>query len=203
MEKDKLPDIIDITAAIGFLSFLLLFSGCISLPRIIILNDPLTTEEHISLGVSYESEGKLDLALSEYKEALRKEPDYAIALIYIGNVYYQKGDYEKAKWFYKDALKREPDNGGLYNNLSWVYISQNKDMDEAERLIKKAIDVDPNNRVYYLDTLASIYIKTGRFNKALERLQEAGLLVKDDNEELKRSIEDNIKEIYKKTGESY
>ena len=45
-----------------------LLSSC-SLPRIIVLEDPLTPEEHINLGVAYEKKGEADNAMKEYKEA--------------------------------------------------------------------------------------------------------------------------------------
>ncbi|MFQ5950231.1 MAG: hypothetical protein ACE5J1_06050, partial [Nitrospiria bacterium] len=53
------------------LSFFLLFGlvGCGAVPKIIILEDPLTHEEHLQLGLSYEAKGEWDLALSEYKAA--------------------------------------------------------------------------------------------------------------------------------------
>ena len=46
---------------------LLFLSGC-SLPRIIILNDPLSAEEHNNLGRIYESQEKYDLAAQQYRQ---------------------------------------------------------------------------------------------------------------------------------------
>ncbi len=60
-------------------SSLILFSGC-SLPRIIVLKDPLSPEEHLNLGVVYEKEGEFDNAIKEYLKAAKKLP---IAYLYL------------------------------------------------------------------------------------------------------------------------
>ncbi len=37
----------------------LIITGC-SMPQIVVLNDPLTAEEHLQLGLSYEKKGLID-----------------------------------------------------------------------------------------------------------------------------------------------
>lgn len=61
--------------------FRLLFALCAwlilsgnSLPKLIILKDPLTLEKHINLGVTYEKQGDLDNALKAYGSAAKKLP---------------------------------------------------------------------------------------------------------------------------------
>lgn len=46
------------------------FSGC-SLPRVIVLKDSLTPEEHLTLGIAYEKRGELAPAIKEYKLAAK------------------------------------------------------------------------------------------------------------------------------------
>jgi hypothetical protein len=57
---------------IAFLTFsvwaFFFFSGC-SIPQIIVLKDPLTPEEYLRLGVSYESNNQLGLAEAQYQKA--------------------------------------------------------------------------------------------------------------------------------------
>jgi hypothetical protein len=64
----------------GFATFLMLLSSC-TLPRLYILKDPLTPEEHLNLGVSYEEKGELDNAIKEYRLASKKLP---LAYLYMG-----------------------------------------------------------------------------------------------------------------------
>lgn len=134
------------------LSILLLTSSC-SLPRIIIVKDPLSPEEHINLGVAYEKKGELDNALLEYKKAAKK---LSIALYYLGNIYFQKKEFEKAEKAYRKSIKKNPQHADSYNNLAWLYYTTQKNLSEAEELVKKAITLNPSKTNFYEDTLRSI-----------------------------------------------
>ena len=134
------------------LGSLLAFSGC-SLPRLIILKDPLTPEEHVNLGVTYEKQGELDNAVREYEVAAKKLPR---AYLYLGNAYFQKKDWKGAEKAYQKAIQKDPHNADAYNNLAWLYYTRKENLDDAERLAKKALDLNPAKRETYLDTLEKI-----------------------------------------------
>lgn len=133
-------------------TYCLLLLGC-AFPRIIVLDDPLSPEEHLNLGVTYEKNGELDNALKEYKAASKKLP---IAYLYIGNIYFQKNEYVEAECYYKKAIKKETENADAYNNLAWLYFIERKNLDEAERLVLKAIELNPVKKNIYQDTLEKI-----------------------------------------------
>jgi len=148
----------------GFLYFVFLilvfefFSGC-SIPRIVILDDPLTPEEHINLGVAYEKNGELDDALKEYKLASKSLP---LAYLYIGNVYYQKKDFDEAESAYQKAIDKDPLNADAHNNLAWLYYTKKEKLDEAEALALKAIELNPAKKDLYQDTLDKIRSAKGK-----------------------------------------
>ena len=52
---------------------LVLAAGC-TMPRIMILSDPLSPEEHLQLGIAYEKKGEFDNAITEYEAAAKKTP---------------------------------------------------------------------------------------------------------------------------------
>jgi|UPI00068CA03D Tfp pilus assembly protein PilF len=134
-----------------FVFIAVLLSSC-AVPKIVILNDPLSVEEHVNLGYIYEKKGNLDLAEEEYKKAIKKDKENYIAYFNLGNVYAKKGDYKKAEKYYKRAikLKEDPD---VMNNLAYVLHKQGKN-EEALKYIKRALELkeDPS----YRDTLESI-----------------------------------------------
>jgi tetratricopeptide (TPR) repeat protein len=142
---------------IGFLSVLALYSALFfascSIPRIIVLKDPLTAEEHLNLGVAYETRGELDFAIKEYQSAAKKLP---IALLYLGNVHFQREDWDAAEAYYKKAIKKDPGNGDSYNNLAWLYYTKGENLDEAEDLALKAISLNPAKSPIYRDSLEKI-----------------------------------------------
>ena len=122
-----------------------------TLPRILILHDPLTPEEHINLGVAYEKQGDLDGALKEYKAAAEGAP---VAYLYMGNVYFQKGDFDQAERYYKRAIKK---TGAprAYNNLAWLYYTKGTNLQEAEGLAREALERAPDAEDFK-DTLKRI-----------------------------------------------
>jgi tetratricopeptide (TPR) repeat protein len=131
---------------------LLLLSGC-SLPRIIILKDPLTPEEHLNLGVAYEKQREFEPAIKEYKLAAKKIP---VAYLYLGNVYFQKKELGKAEEYYKKAIKNDPRNADALNNLAWLYYTKKENLDQAENLALKALELNPAKENIYRDTLEKI-----------------------------------------------
>jgi tetratricopeptide (TPR) repeat protein len=135
-----------------FVSYFLLSVGC-ALPRIIVLEDPLSPEEHLNLGVAYEKKGEWNSAIAQYRAASGELP---IANTYIGNVYFQMGDSENAEIFYRRAIKKVPGNGDAYNNLAWLYYTKRENLDEAESLAMKALEVNPSGGDLYRDTLGKI-----------------------------------------------
>jgi tetratricopeptide (TPR) repeat protein len=126
--------------------------GC-SFPRIIILKDPLTPEEHLNLGVAYEKQGELDAAIKEYKLGAKKLPR---GFLYLGNAYFQKQEFDKAEEYYKKAIKGEPGNADAHNNLAWLYYTKKENLDQAESLALKALELNPAKEIVYRDTLEKI-----------------------------------------------
>ncbi|MBI5050897.1 MAG: tetratricopeptide repeat protein [Nitrospirae bacterium] len=130
----------------------MLFVAC-SLPKIIILDDPLTPEEHINLGGTYEKKGEIDNALKEYKLASKNIP---LAYLYMGNIYFQKNDFDEAESAYRKAIKKDPQNADAHNNLAWLYYTKKENLNEAEALALKAIELNPAKKDLYQDTLDKI-----------------------------------------------
>jgi tetratricopeptide (TPR) repeat protein len=110
---------------------LLLAGGCSRIPKIIVLEDPLTAAEHVDLGVAYERKGDLDLARREYERALQKDRKFIRARLNLGNIYLAKKEYGKARPEYLLALELRPGDAEATNNLSWAAIFSGKGIDEA------------------------------------------------------------------------
>jgi len=131
----------------------MLLSSC-SLPKIIVLKDPLTPEEHINLGLSYESRGEYQPAIEQYDLASKKLP---VAFLYIGDLYFRKGEYVKAEGAYKKAIAKTG-NPKAYNNLAWLYFTTGREIKRAEELAEKAVSLSPGSEDFR-DTLDKIRMK--------------------------------------------
>ena len=165
MEENRLLDVADKKAVrYSFVSkriyfpcllstiYCLLLFGC-ALPRIIVLDDPLSPEEHLNLGVAYEQNKELDSALKEYEKASKK---LTIAYLYMGNIYFLKNEYSEAESFYRKVIDEDPKNADAYNNLAWLYYTMRENLDEAEDMALKAIELNPLKKDFYQDTIDKI-----------------------------------------------
>ncbi|AOS44437.1 Tetratricopeptide repeat protein [Lacunisphaera limnophila] len=142
----------------GFLILLLAgggLTGCALLPGGRPAADALTPAEHLQLGMTYEQDGKPDLALREYGRAA-VGPERSVALTCQGNVQAAQGRPLEAEASYRAALGAKPDNAMALNNLAWLLAQENRDLDEAERLIRQALALGAEPRATYEDTLAFI-----------------------------------------------
>lgn len=164
------------------LLLLLLFglAGCGAVPKVVILNDPLSGEEHLQLGLSYEARGAWDLAIVEYQAALDKGGSPSVIQGYLGNVYYAKKNYAAAEQAYRKSLRLDSQNAPILNNLASLYLIEERDLLEAERWVQQAIEIDPARKPYYLDTLAAIYLARAEYEPALAAVREAKALAPSD-----------------------
>lgn len=148
-------------------------SACSDLPQVRVLHDPLTPEEHVTLGLTYEVQGHRDLAAREYRTALTQEAGYVPALIGLGNVAFAEGELEESETFYQQALETSPEHPGANNNLAMLYLVRGRDLREAERLALRALAQRGPLQPYVLDTLAHVYARQGRYKEAVAALEEA------------------------------
>lgn len=153
---EKKPTLDACLKAVSLILLGLALASC-ALPRIVIFRDPLTPEEHINLGVSYEKRGELDPALKEYKAATKKN---GLAYLYMGNVYFAQKDFSQAESSYRKAMKKTG-SPEAYNNLAWLYYTEGRRIDEAEQLAAKAVELSPESEAFK-DTLQNIREKRAR-----------------------------------------
>lgn len=140
--SDRLPVFV---VALGLI---LILGGC-ALPKVVVLNDPLTAAEHNDLGYAYERQGLYDLAAREYARAVKIDKNWATPRFNLGNLAYRKGDIKGAERHYRAALERDAQNADVMNNLANVLADQGHLL-EAKDMITRALIID--RKPAYLDT---------------------------------------------------
>jgi len=181
------------------LASLFLPFGC-SLPRIIILNDPLSAQEHHALCTIYESQHKYDLAREQCRASLRKNPKYTPSLLLLGDLSYRLKDYKEAEAAYDSALELQPENGDIYNNLCWVYIERRTGLRKAEGLIRKAITLTPAHKPNYLDTLGVVLLRLGKTAESITALKESVDTLPGEKLEFLAEAHGHLAEAYREMG---
>ncbi|MGA6992300.1 MAG: tetratricopeptide repeat protein [Candidatus Deferrimicrobiaceae bacterium] len=148
-------------------------TGCGRMPRVIVLEDPLTAGEHLELGVLYERQGKLDLAIREYERALRKDEEFFQARVNLGNVWLAGKEYGKARGEYRKALAIRPGDPEATNNLAWAAILSGERREEAAERMEAVLSRQANRTATLLDTLGVLRMRMGQTGRANEAFAEA------------------------------
>jgi tetratricopeptide (TPR) repeat protein len=85
----------------------------------------------------------------------------------------EAGLYEKAADLFRKAIAMDPANAAdACNYLGYMWVEQNQHLDEAEAMIKRAVQSEPNNGAF-LDSLGWLEFRQGKFEQALTDLQRA------------------------------
>jgi len=148
------------------------------MPRIVVLTDPLTPQEHLQLGLLREAEGRWEEAVDEYKTALSGRESLAVqerseAWGALGNAHRLAGNRSAAARAYRKSLQLRPDNAPILNNLAHLYLEGGSRLGEADLLVRQAMALDPARRAVYLVTLGSIHAMRGEVGSARVAYDEA------------------------------
>ena len=85
----------------------------------------------------------------------------------------QAGLYEKAADLLRKSIAFDPANSAeAYNYLGYMWADHNMRLDEAEEMIKRALQIEPNNGSY-LDSLGWLEFRQGKYDQALANLLRA------------------------------
>ena len=125
-----------LAAWLSALAFLALACGCSHIPKVIIIDDPLSKDEHYALGLTYENSGEMELAEREYRLALPQP----LARLALGNLSWQvRGDAKEAMGYYRQALAADKIPGAA-NNLAWLLLLEGGSLTEARDLAAMAVE---------------------------------------------------------------
>ena len=182
------------------LTVAVLLPAC-TLPRIIVLHDPLSSQEHVRLGGIYAAQGETKLARDQYQVAVEADKKNGKAWQLLGDVSAELKEYKEAEKAYDKALDLDPKNGDLHNNLAWVYVAQDRKLEKAKDLVEKAMELTPDHRPYYLDTLGVVQLKIGKPHEAVAALKEAVETLPKDQPAFLSEAWRHLSEAYHAAGE--
>jgi tetratricopeptide (TPR) repeat protein len=93
----------------------------------------------------------------------------------------QAGLYEKAADLLRKSIALDPANSAEASNyLGYMWADHNMNLDEAETMIKRALEIEPNNPSY-LDSLGWVEFRKGKFDQALSNLLRAAKTADHDD----------------------
>lgn len=111
------------------------------------------------------------LALVEFEQALAVAPGLTTARFGKALVHYQLKDFERSRQELEDLLADHPDHVNAIELLGSLELAEG-DLDEAERLLRRALELDPLAERSH-DELGELLRRTGRAAEALEHYELA------------------------------
>ena len=139
----------------------------------------------------FEDERKsLDLA-----DSLAKSPQEKEAIQFMrGAMYERQKNFEAAEKAFRSVLDNDPTNAGAMNYIGYMFADRNVRLDEAQQLISKAVDMEPDNGAY-LDSLGWVHFRLNKLDLAEGELRQAVDKVGKDP-----TVHDHLAEVYFKQG---
>ncbi len=117
-----------------------------------------------------------------------------IAKLTLATAQQMGGDFQGAEKTLREILKQSPGNPIALNNLGYFLAERDEKLDEALKLIERAVEIDQTNPSY-LDSLGWVYFKLGKLSEAEKYLKEAARI--DDSSS---TIHEHLGDVYRKQG---
>ncbi len=97
----------------------------------------------------------------------------------LGALYDESKDKDKTIEYMQKAIELNPDYAAALNYLGYTYADLGVELERAERLILRALEIQPNDG-FYIDSLGWVYYRKGDYPRAVEQLEKAVHLAIDD-----------------------
>lgn len=117
-------------------------------------------------------------ALDAYDRVIEFRPGSEAAFLGRAELLLRMDRLDEAIEEYRQCVKRWPDSAMSLNALGYTLADRTQDYDEAEKLIKKALKLDPDSGAI-IDSYGWVLYRLGESERALEELERAYAMLKD------------------------
>ncbi|MFB3825622.1 MAG: tetratricopeptide repeat protein [Bryobacteraceae bacterium] len=164
-----------------------------------LLNGERDRETWLALAQIYEKGkqyGEQAKALAEAEKLSTSKQDKATVYFMRGAMYEKMKDFDRSEAEFRKVLAEDPDNASAMNYLGYMLADRNVRLEEAQKLITRALELDPNNGAY-LDSLAWVYYRQNKLPEAENLLIRALERVGNDP-----TVHDHLGDVYDKQGKT-
>lgn len=132
----------------------------------------------VALGDGLRREERFEEAARAYSAAIALVPEPAgrhWLLFYSRGICHERsGDFTSAEADFRRALDLNPDQPQVLNYLGYSLVDRGEKLSEALAMIERAVAAEPAG--YILDSLAWALFRLGRYDEALDPMEQASLL---------------------------
>ncbi len=108
---------------------------------------------------------------------------------YLAICHEEIGNFAETERHLQAYMTYIPDDPDILNFLAYLYAEEGVKLDEAQELLRRALEADPENP-YYMDSLGWTYYRLGRADEAVKYIQQAILTMDSDDAVLRDHLGD-------------
>ena len=132
---------------------------------------PKKTIKEFDKAIEADREGKRDVAIRHYQNAMRISPDFYPAHNNLGSDYLSRSDLAGARKEFEQVIRLNQSDANAYFNLGNVFLLMGQ-VANAKQLLAEGMRRDPNSALgHYM--LGSLNLKTGQYADAERALRQA------------------------------
>jgi len=124
-----------------------------------------------------------------------KAPVSKAAHFLLGAAYERSGKRDQAVAEFRRLLETDPEYHAALNYLGYMFAERGENLDEARKLVEKAVALEPDNGAY-VDSLGWVYYRLGHFEQARATLERATRLETADG-----TVQEHLGDVYGAMGE--
>jgi tetratricopeptide (TPR) repeat protein len=94
------------------------------------------------------------------------------ARLVLSNICVQENNMEEAEEWLEQVLDEFPEDIGALNDLGYLWADQNKHLQRALDMVRRAVEGEPDNAAYR-DSLGWVLYRLGRYPEAVQELEKA------------------------------
>lgn len=132
-----------------------------------------------ALAVLLERQGRTPEAIALLTRAVDQQPKQESLLFGLAAAYERAGDHAHSIARMREVLALNPDNAAALNFIGYTLAEQGQDLDEAERLLHRALELKPETGAF-LDSLGWLFFRRHDLARAVPTLERAVALEPDE-----------------------
>ena len=148
------------------------FAEAEQLARGVLAERPEAADVRLLLSYILAAQKRVADAAAELKTVLAVNPENIEWRYLLAGFYAEMGDAAAAEQELVRILQKKPDHAPSNNDLGYLWADRGVNLKKAEQLIREALKASPQSPAY-LDSLAWVMYKEGRFDEAVGMLQGA------------------------------
>ncbi len=156
--------------------------------------DPESRQGLVLLSELYRQQELFGKALQVAQVLVDLEPENEDYLFKLAYLHHDAGHVPRTIRLLRQILELNSDNPLALNFLGYTFAERGENLDEAEALVRKALELRPNDGAF-IDSLGWVYYQQGRYESAVGELEKANQLAGEDP-----VVREHLADAYAKVG---